>query len=98
MMAFERQGLGKRVVHARDGVEAMHYLLCRGSFGQRAPGAPMLDGFVVLKKSALLTDLPRFRWWYSPRPTSRGIAAAPMNWAACPRRPQAEQPTPTPVP
>ena len=71
MMAFERQGLGKRVVHVRDGVDAMDYLLCRGSFGQRLPGTPMLvfldlkmpmlDGFVVLKEiraSHRLATLP----------------------------------------
>jgi CheY-like chemotaxis protein len=60
MMAFERQGLGRRVVHVRDGVEAMDYLLRRGDYADRPPGAPvvafldlkmpMLDGFVVLRE------------------------------------------------
>jgi CheY-like chemotaxis protein len=60
MMAFERQSLSKRVVHVRDGVEAIDYLMCKGSFEGRAPGLPalvfldlkmpMLDGFVVLKE------------------------------------------------
>ena len=85
MMAFERQGLGKRVVHARYGVEAMHYLLCRGSFGQRArTGRADAGRLCSAEKSALLTDLPRFRWWYLPRPTSRGIATAPMNLGPTP--------------
>mgnify|MGYP000863069189 CR=1 FL=1 len=60
MMAFERQSLSKRVVHVRDGVEAIDYLTCRGAFEGRVPGLPalvfmdlkmpMLDGFVVLKQ------------------------------------------------
>jgi two-component system response regulator len=60
MMAFERQSLSKRVVHVRDGVEALDYLLCRGAFASRPPGTPalvfldlkmpMLDGFVVLSE------------------------------------------------
>jgi CheY-like chemotaxis protein len=71
MMAFERQGLAKRVIHVRDGVEAMDYLARRGNHAQRTPGnpalvfldlkMPMLDGFVVLKeiRSTLgLTTLP----------------------------------------
>ncbi len=71
MMAFERQGLAKRVIHVRDGVEAMDYLLRRGNHVQRNPGnpalvfldlkMPMLDGFVVLKEirsTPGLTTLP----------------------------------------
>ena len=60
MMAFERQGLSRRVVHVRDGLEAMDYLLRRGSFAQRPAvhpalvfldlKMPMVDGFVVLKE------------------------------------------------
>ena len=60
MMALSRQGLGKRVVHARDGVEALDYLLRRGDFSDIGPGnpavvfldlkMPMLDGFAVLRE------------------------------------------------
>jgi CheY-like chemotaxis protein len=60
MMAFERHGLGPRVVHVRDGVEAIDYLLRRGVYVDRPRGSPalvfldikmpMLDGFVVLKE------------------------------------------------
>jgi CheY-like chemotaxis protein len=59
MMAFERQGLGRQVVHVRDGVEAVDYLARRGRFAQRGLGnpsvvfldlkMPMLDGFMVLR-------------------------------------------------
>ena len=59
MMAFERQGLARRVVHVRDGVEAMDFLLRRNAFEGRSTPAPalvfldlkmpMLDGFVVLR-------------------------------------------------
>lgn len=63
MMAFERQGLHRQVVHVRDGVEAVDYLSCRGRFAQRPPGnpavvfldlkMPMLDGFLVLHQIRL---------------------------------------------
>lgn len=71
LMALARQGLGKRVTHARDGVDALDYLHRRGAYAGTdlaMPAVvfldlkmPMLDGFAVIRDiraSAHLNKLP----------------------------------------
>ena len=58
-MAFEENGILNRLVHARDGVEAVDYLLGRGAWAASLPPLPQtvlldlklprLDGLEVLK-------------------------------------------------
>jgi two-component system response regulator len=47
LMAFKEAKLTNRVVRARDGVEALDYLFCRGAFAERdpadAPAVVLLD-------------------------------------------------------
>ena len=57
--ALADNNLANRVVHVRDGVEAMEYLLCEGKFKTRGPGnpavvildikMPRMDGIEVLR-------------------------------------------------
>jgi CheY-like chemotaxis protein len=35
-------GLANRVVHVRDGQEALDYIHCAGTFGERVPNGPLL--------------------------------------------------------
>lgn len=61
MTALEEYNLANEVVVARDGVEALDYLYCRGEFSSRAPGdnpavmlldlkLPNVDGLEVLQQ------------------------------------------------
>ncbi|HEU4952186.1 MAG TPA: response regulator [Holophagaceae bacterium] len=40
LAAFEEHRLANEVVVARDGVEALDYLFCRGPHAERVPGSP----------------------------------------------------------
>jgi CheY-like chemotaxis protein len=60
LMALNRQGLGKRVVHMRDGVDALDYLHRRGVHQDNRDQSPvvmfldlkmpMFDGFAVIRE------------------------------------------------
>lgn len=60
MRAFQQASIGNKLVHVSDGVEALDYLLARGSYAARDPRnlpilvlldlkLPRLDGIDVLK-------------------------------------------------
>lgn len=65
LTALEEYNLSNEIVVARDGVEALDYLFCRGSFANRPAGHPIvimldlklpkLDGVQVLRQ--IKTDL-----------------------------------------
>jgi CheY-like chemotaxis protein len=60
LVALEKSQLANDVVVARDGVEALDYLFCRGQYAERARGnpavvlldlkLPKVDGFEVLNR------------------------------------------------
>lgn len=71
LIALDRSHLANEVVVARDGVEALDYLMCRGKFAQRPQGSPAvvlldlklpkIDGLQVLeaiKKDESLQSVP----------------------------------------
>lgn len=84
LMALSRHGLGKRVVHSRDGVDALDYLHRRGDHAESTdlPPAlvlldlkmPMLDGFAVIRdmrKTPTLAHVPVVVLTSSNEPTDR---------------------------
>ena len=71
LIALEKSQLANEVVIARDGAEALDYLLCRGEFADRVAGnpavvlldlkLPKIDGLEVLaeiRKTAGLSSVP----------------------------------------
>lgn len=84
LMALSRHGLGKRVVHARDGVDALDYLHRRGDHAESTDPVPalvlldlkmpMLDGFAVIRdmrKTPTLAHVPVVVLTSSNEPTDR---------------------------
>jgi CheY-like chemotaxis protein len=86
---FERHHLVANVVLARNGIEAMEYLLCQGPYTDRSPGnpnvvlldtrMPLMDGDAVLRfirTTPALRDVPVLHMVSSPDDVGARTGAA----------------------